>query len=116
MRMLEPDQMDESRARLTREAVAFAFGIRPEDIDAPTRGASHIALARQVAMYLAHISFDLSLSRVALAFGRDRTTASHACHVVEDRRDDPDFDASLDRLESFLRSAPLPTEMSQCRQ
>ncbi|MAL09678.1 MAG: chromosomal replication initiator DnaA [Maricaulis sp.] len=115
MRMIEPDRMDAARARLTREAVAYAFGIEPEDIDQPTRGASHIALARQVAMYLAHISFELSLSRVALAFRRDRTTASHACHVVEDRRDDPDFDARLDRLEAFLRSAPLPTEISGCR-
>lgn len=114
MRVIEPDRLDEARARLTREAVAFAFGVEPDAMAGPTRGASDIALARQVAMYLAHISFELSLSRVGQAFGRDRTTASHACHVVEDRRDDPDFDERLDRLESFLRSAPLPAEARAC--
>lgn len=116
MRAINPQKLDEARARLTREAVAFAFGIEPDAIDHPTRGASHIALARQVAMYLTHISFELSLSRVAQAFRRDRTTASHACHVIEDRRDDPEFDAQLDRLEAFLRSAPLPAEGRTCRQ
>ena len=115
MRAINPQRLDEARARLTREAVAFTFGIEPDAIEGPTRGASHIALARQVAMYLTHISFELSLSRVAAAFGRDRTTASHACHVIEDRRDDPEFDAQLDRLEAFLRSAPRPAGAQSCR-
>jgi len=38
---------------------------------------------------------ELSLTEVARGFARDRTTVSHACHLIEDRRDDPDFDARL---------------------
>ena len=67
-----------------------------------------MAFARQVAMYLAHVTFELNLARVGFAFGRDRSTASHACQIVEDRRDDPAFDAWLDGLEDCLRTAPEP--------
>lgn len=58
-----------------------------------------VAFARQVAMYLAHVGFGVSMAAVGKAFGRDRTTVIHACHVIEDRRDDRDFDAFLDHLE-----------------
>jgi len=79
-----------------------------EEIASPTRGRARAALARQVAIYLTHVAFELSLARVAAAFGRDRSTAAHACHKVEDGRDDPAFDACLEDLEACLRSAPGP--------
>ena len=79
-----------------------------EEIDLPTRGTSRAAFARQLAIYLTHIAFELSLSRTAAAFGRDRSTAAYACHKVEDRRDDQKFDDFLDELEACLRSAPEP--------
>ncbi len=101
-------EQDEAQARLTRTLVAYAFGVPEKDMDALTRRTARVAFGRQVAMYLAHISFELSLSRVAIAFGRDRTTVSHACHLVEDRRDDAAFDAQLEELESMLRAAPAP--------
>jgi chromosomal replication initiation ATPase DnaA len=50
-------------------------------------------------MYLAHVAFGLSLSEVGRAFGRDRTTAAHACRLIEERRDDPEVDAILSPLE-----------------
>ncbi len=99
---------DEARARLARTIVAYAFGVSEAEMNAMTRRSAAAAFGRQVAMYLAHISFEMSLSRVANAFGRDRTTVSHACHLVEDRRDDSQFDLKLDRLESLLRAAPDP--------
>ncbi|PWE17006.1 chromosomal replication initiator DnaA [Marinicauda salina] len=102
------DAMDRARARLAREAAAYAFGVDAAEIAAPTRRSARTALARQVAMYLTHVAFELSLSRTALAFGRDRTTAAYACHRIEDRRDDAAFDALLDDLEACLRSAPTP--------
>ncbi|MEE2567352.1 helix-turn-helix domain-containing protein [Hyphobacterium marinum] len=108
MKHADLTEFDAPRARLVREAVAYAFNVSPDEMIAPTRRSSSVALARQVAMYLTHVAFELSLSQVAVFFGRDRTTASHACHVVEDRRDDPEFDACLDRLEGFLRAAPEP--------
>jgi chromosomal replication initiation ATPase DnaA len=106
-------EQDEARARLARTLVAYTFGVAEADMDALTRRNARVAFGRQIAMYLAHISFELSLSRVAMAFGRDRTTVSHACHLVEDRRDDPDFDAKLEDLESLLRAAPAPATAVQ---
>lgn len=56
-------------------------------------------------MYLAHVVFGASLAEIGLAFGRDRTTVSHACGLIEDLRDDPAFDADLERLEQVLLAA-----------
>ena len=50
----------------------------------------------------------MSLHRVAVAFARDRSTVAHACHQIEDRRDDPKIDDMLDQLEAALRAAPAP--------
>ena len=102
------DLEDRARARLALQAVAYALGVPAEEIDAPTRGSSRAAFARQMAIYLTHVAFEMSLARTALAFGRDRSTAAYACHRVEDRRDHPEFDAFLDSLEACLRSAPDP--------
>lgn len=101
-------RLDRARARLAQQAVAYAFDVPVEEIAAPTRRSADVALARQVAMYLAHVAFELSLARVGLAFGRDRTTAAYACHRIEDRRDDVRFDTQLDALEACLRAAPTP--------
>jgi hypothetical protein len=48
------------------------------------------------------------LARVALAFERDRSTVAHACRLIEDKRDEPDFDAHIGALEEALRLAPAP--------
>jgi hypothetical protein len=48
----------------------------------------------------------MSLHRVAVAFGRDRSTVAFACHLNEDRRDDSKAGDMLDELESGLRAAP----------
>ena len=70
---------------------------------APTRAAARSAFARQVAMYLAHTGFELSLETISRVYDRDRTTVSHACHVVEDGRDDIWLDCRLEALELFCR-------------
>jgi hypothetical protein len=57
---------------------------------------------RQIAMYVCHVVLRLSLSDIGLAFGRDRTTAGHACNVVEDRRDDAAFDAFVASVERIV--------------
>ena len=69
--------------------VAGSFAISPSDILSASRRSATAAFARQVAMYLAHVSFGASYSEIGRAFSRDRTTAAHACRVVEERRDDP---------------------------
>ncbi|WP_409728106.1 helix-turn-helix domain-containing protein [Pseudorhodoplanes sp.] len=83
-------------------AVAFGFGVDRRHLCAPTRGRADIALARQAGMYLARVALGQTLSRAGRLFGRDRTTAAHACRVVEDLRDDPHFDALLHAMESFV--------------
>ena len=95
-------------AQLAGSAVAYTFGIAPQDVVAPTRRSREAAFARQIAMYLMHVSFGLPLARVASAFDRDRSTAAHACHRIEDERDDQDFDDCLEQLEACLRTAPRP--------
>jgi hypothetical protein len=84
--------------------VARDFGLDMAALLAPTRGAPRAAFARQVAMYLAHTGFALSLGIISRVFDRDRTTVSHACHVVEDGRDDIWLDCRLEALELFCRA------------
>ncbi len=69
---------------------------------APTRCRAPHAFARQVAVYLAHIVGSKSYTEIGRIFGRDRTTAAHACRVIEDRRDDPVFDRLLELLENAV--------------
>ena len=83
--------------------VASAFRVAPAELCAPTRGRAEAAFARQVAMYLAHVTLGLTLAEVGRQFGRDRTTAAHACALVEDRRDDPRTDRALACLEAALQ-------------
>ena len=84
--------------------VARDYGLDLVTLFAPTRGAPRAAFARQVAMYLVRIGFEVSFETISRVFGRDRTTVSHACHVVEDGRDDIWLDCRLEALELFCRS------------
>jgi chromosomal replication initiation ATPase DnaA len=83
--------------------VSQVFAIDPIDLNAPSRGQARVALARQTAMYLAHVTCRVPITDVGRVFGRDRTTVSHACAVIEDRRDDKGFDQTLGRLEEIVR-------------
>lgn len=93
------------RKRLS-EAVAAAFGISPAELERRTRGRIDIARARQTAIYLARVVLRLTFREAGRLYGRDRSTAAHACRVVEDLRDDPGFDRLLDILEHRLSSMP----------
>ncbi len=67
-----------------------------------SRCKAHIAEARQLAMYLLHVTSGRSMSEVGRFFGRDRTTVSHACAKIEDRRDDMEFDEFVAQLENKI--------------
>ncbi len=84
---------------LLQLTAAIVFEVPLEAVTAPARGAAQVAFARQSAMYLAHILLGMNYSAVGKLFGRDRTTAAHACQTVEDRRDDPAIDVCLDFME-----------------
>jgi len=97
---------DEALVRLAASMAGFGLDVPVETILGRDRGGQRDAFARQVSMYLAHVAFELSLARVAAAFQRDRSTVAHACHLVEDRREDPVFDGWVGALETALREAP----------
>lgn len=94
-----------ARVTMMQETVARAWNVPLAELRSPTRRKAPVAQARQVAMYFTHVLYGFSLSAVGRHFGRDRTTAAHACRTVEDRRDDRHFDMLLDRLEQALRHA-----------
>lgn len=82
--------------------IALAFGVDPHLIGMSSRGRADIARARQVGMYLAHVVGGLTLTNVGELYERDRTTVSHACQIVEDLREDDDFDQAILHLECAL--------------
>lgn len=106
MNSLELEAIDPVRhaalARLAEVAVAAITQVPAAQLRAPRRGRRPIALARQTAMYLAHVAFGLTFTRVGICFGRDRTTVRHACALIEDRRDDPVLEFALSALEAGL--------------
>ncbi len=91
-------------ARLAEVTVAAVSHVSASKLRSPRRGRRPIAFARQTAMYLAHVVFGLTLTRVGICFGRDRTTVRHACALIEDRRDDPALEFGLSALEAGLRA------------
>lgn len=98
---------DVAAAQLAAGIAGYALGVATGEILEPGRGPAAAAFARQIAMYLCHVGGELSLARVALAFDRDRSTVAHACHTVEDRREEPQFDLWLGTLEALMREAPM---------
>src|SRR5690606_32899109 len=88
---------------MLEETVARVFDVDLDLIYLPTRGRAKVAMARQVAMYLAHVSCGLNLTEAGELFGRDRTTAAHACHVVEAKRENADFDRAIQLLENVTK-------------
>jgi len=84
-------------------AVSRVFAVPSTALRSASRGRANVALARQTAMYLAHVVCGLSLTEVGRIFQRDRTTVSHACALIEDRRDELPFDQLMELLERVAR-------------
>jgi chromosomal replication initiation ATPase DnaA len=94
---------------LINVAVAAAFTVPVGELRAASRRRAPVALARQSAMYLAHVTLGLTFTEVGRAFGRDRTTAAHACRKIEDRRTELRLDVALAELEHALRRDLAPS-------
>jgi chromosomal replication initiation ATPase DnaA len=88
------------RCRRLEALVAAAFAVPLCELRAPSRRTSQVAFARQCAIYLAHVCFGLSYRKVGRQFGRDHTTAAHACRLVERSRDEKELDGVLHALET----------------
>lgn len=111
---------DEDRAYLAGALTAFALGLKLEDVLSGGRGSPAESRARHIAMYLLRTGLGMSLGRVARAFNRDRSTVAYACQIIEDLRDDPDFDIWIEQLSVGLSSvvvlgeAPVDREGIAC--
>lgn len=98
---------DEDCASLAAALTAYALGLKAEPLLSSQRGRPIEARARHIAIYLTHAARGMSLARVARAFGRDRSTVAYACHLIEDKRADRDFDDWLEQLSMGLSSVVL---------
>ncbi len=89
--------------QLIDRTVAGVFDVDVAQLGQPTRGRAQVALARQAAMYIAHVGCSLTLTEVGELFDRDRTTVAHACSIIEQRRDNPEFDQALELIELVIK-------------
>ena len=103
MRKGAVDAYPRGAAYVISTAVAAAFTVPISELRQRSRRRATVALARQSAMYLAHVTLGLSFAEVGRVFGRDRTTAAYACRRIEDRRTDARLDMALAELEQVLR-------------
>lgn len=81
------------------------FSVPSKELRKPGRTAISVSRVRQIGMYVAHVVLRLTMGEVGVGFGRDRTTVHHACQVVEDMRDDPEFDRMVQVIERIASAA-----------
>jgi chromosomal replication initiation ATPase DnaA len=81
---------------------AHAYGLTLQELGSGKRIA---ARARQVAMYLSHVVLHLGLRETGRGFGRNHMAVAHACRRVEEAREDPAFDRTVEWLETLVRRA-----------
>jgi chromosomal replication initiation ATPase DnaA len=74
------------------DIAAALFNVSSKELRRTGRTAQEVARVRQIAMYVAHVTLGIPQGEVGRGFGRDRTTVLHACHLIEDLRDDAEFD------------------------
>ena len=87
------------------DITAALFNVSSKEIRKPGRSSLGVSRVRQVAMYVAHVILRLNMTDIGRAFGRDRTTVLYACHLVEDLRDDTDFDRIITMTERVALAA-----------
>lgn len=87
------------------DITAALFNVSSKELRRPGRTSQEVARVRQIAMYVTHVILRVSMREVGRGFGRDRTTVVHACHLIEDMREDPDFDRIVSMTERVATAA-----------
>ena len=87
------------------DLTAALFNVCSKELRKSGRTAAGVGRVRQIAMYVAHVSLGLTMNEIGRGFGRDRTTVLHACHLIEDMRDDIDFDRIVQTAERVAIAA-----------
>jgi len=84
-------------------AVCDHYSLRTADLRSRRRS-KHVALPRQVAMFLCRRHLAASFPQIGELFQRDHSTVIHAISVVERRiKEDASFQATVERLEQAIR-------------
>lgn len=87
------------------DVAAALYNVSSKELREPGRSTLAVTRVRQIAMYVAHVACGLSMRQVGLGFGRERTTVLYACHLIEDLRDDEEFDRHIALTERIVRAA-----------
>lgn len=87
------------------DILAALFNVSGRQLRSPKRDSKEIARVRQIGMYIARVTLCLNIRLIADGFARDKSTVTHACHVIEDLRDDDEFDAIITRVEVVVSAA-----------
>lgn len=87
------------------DITAALFNVSSKEMRRSGRTSQEVARVRQIAMYVAHVVLHMSMREVGRGFGRDRTTVVHACHLIEDMREEPDFDQVVVMTERVAAAA-----------
>ena len=87
------------------DIAAALFNVSGRELRDPGRSSNAVSRVRQIAMYVAHVALGLTMNEVGRGFGRDRTTVLHACHLIEDMREDDEFDAIVAMVERVASAA-----------
>jgi chromosomal replication initiation ATPase DnaA len=102
------DTTPEKRAQICEAVIDLCsalFNVSGHDLRQANRCSQGIARVRQIAMYLCNTTLGVSLTEIGKAICRDRTTVSHAVQLIEDLRDDAEFDAIMEQVERVTRIA-----------
>lgn len=87
------------------DIAAALFNVSGRELRRAGRTPLAVTRVRQVAMYVSHVVLGLSMTDVGRGFGRDRTTVLYACHLIEDLRDDAEFDRIVTTTERIATIA-----------
>ena len=87
------------------DLLAIFFNVSSRQLRSASRTALPVSRVRQIGMYIAHVTLGMKMTAVGAGFGRDKSTVVHACHTIEDLRDDEDFDLIVGRMEKLVTIA-----------
>ena len=87
------------------DILGACFMVPTAELRSQDRAIAPVARVRQIGMYVCHVALGMTMAEVAKGFGRDRTTVIHACHLIEDLRDDIEFDRICSKVERIARAA-----------
>lgn len=99
------DEVAQEMCECLIDIVAALFSVPSKELRKAGRTVDSVSRVRQIAMYVAHVVLRLTQGEVGRGFSRDRTTVIHACHTIEDMRDDAEFERVVLMVERIAQAA-----------